>query len=191
MNAITDYKKRFFNLLESEMGDVKPLITEAVETVIPITFFLPQKKDATGNMVWDKTGGIKFNAPNTKGTQETSLQNYESILGLDFSTGGGGFAQVTSKKDAAGNIIGVFSLPNDKKFFDYLAKLNGQTISGTQKKLLITMKLVGGSKNVFNGQPTFKTYDTQQKTATPAQQPAAKPTTQQPAAKPTTQQPAQ
>jgi hypothetical protein len=28
MNAITDYKKRFFNLLESEMGDVKPLITE-------------------------------------------------------------------------------------------------------------------------------------------------------------------
>jgi hypothetical protein len=28
MNTITDYKKRFFNLLESEMGNVKPLITE-------------------------------------------------------------------------------------------------------------------------------------------------------------------
>ena len=30
MNTITDYKKRFFNLLESEMGDVKPLLNEQV-----------------------------------------------------------------------------------------------------------------------------------------------------------------
>ena len=28
MNNIDQYKKRFFNLLESEMGNVKPLITE-------------------------------------------------------------------------------------------------------------------------------------------------------------------
>ena len=185
MNTITNYRKRFFNLLESEMGDVKPLINEAVETVIPVTFFLPQTKDSSGNLIWDKTGGIKFNAPNTKGTQETSLQNYELINNFDFSPGGGGFIQVKSKKDAAGNIVGIFSLPNDKKFFDYLTKLNGQTISGTQKKMYTNIKLVNGGTNTFVGEPTFKTYDTQQKTATPTQKPAVQ--TQQPTTTPAQQ----
>ena len=29
MEEINEYKKRFFSLLETKMGDVKPLITEA------------------------------------------------------------------------------------------------------------------------------------------------------------------
>ena len=35
MESIENYKKRFFNLMESTMGDVRPLITEQLEQLSP------------------------------------------------------------------------------------------------------------------------------------------------------------
>jgi hypothetical protein len=61
MKNIEEYKKRFFNLLESEMGDVKPLITEVKENtqlnVSPdykaaLSFFSGQYKKKVQNPVY-------------------------------------------------------------------------------------------------------------------------------------------
>ena len=50
MKNIKNYKDRFFSLLESEMGNVKPLISE-VETPTTLS---PQDKQQVSSVLWNK-----------------------------------------------------------------------------------------------------------------------------------------
>ena len=55
MKNIKNYKNRFFSLLESEMGNVKPLISEGEDpkTAAPTTL-TPQDKEQVSTVLWDK-----------------------------------------------------------------------------------------------------------------------------------------
>ena len=55
MKNIKNYKDRFFSLLESEMGNVKPLISEVEtpKTVSPTTLS-PQDKQQVSSVLWNK-----------------------------------------------------------------------------------------------------------------------------------------
>ena len=64
MKNIKNYKNRFFSLLESEMGNVKPLITEVSESV----------KNNVMNMIEKDFGFYKANEEDKEGTKQITFK---------------------------------------------------------------------------------------------------------------------
>jgi hypothetical protein len=74
MKNIKNYKNRFFSLLESEMGNVKPLITEVSESV----------KNNVMNMIEKDFGFYKANEEDKEGTKQITFKKEfgDKVLGI-------------------------------------------------------------------------------------------------------------
>jgi hypothetical protein len=139
-------------------------LTEQDQTVVSLTISVPYKKGANDQMVFDPNYQVKVFAPNVKGSEQTSLENYTNIKGLEM---GENFVNPVTKKDANGNIVGSFSIGNEKKLATYLKSQVGKTIPLTDTSISINMGLVpSGSKIVYGGGTKFVMYDTGAKTQT-------------------------
>jgi len=75
MKNINEYKKRFYNLMESTLGDVKPLISEQSSEVIKIKAWVlksSRDRDVTPDYNFDTTNhqldnnGVEFNFTSPK-----------------------------------------------------------------------------------------------------------------------------
>jgi hypothetical protein len=86
MENIEQYKKRFFNLMESTMGDVKPLINEQ-ELTFDKNYFVSKK---TGSITLGQYGSIQ-EIDGNKITDDYSLSELFSIKNI----GGRGFVPGT------------------------------------------------------------------------------------------------
>lgn len=132
------------NLSEADKKKVQeqfePGETQEAYTVFPLTISVPFKKDSAGQMRFDENGSVKFFAKNEKGTQGTSLENYEAIVGLDFSRAGTFVNKLTSKKDAQGNILGAFKTYGQKELAKYLQSMVGKTLPSGDKTLLVSLR---------------------------------------------------
>jgi len=157
--------KKIIKLTESDLVRIVKrvvkeniLLKEDTQTVVSLTISVPYKKDANGNMVFDPNHQVKVFAPNNKGTQETSLENYTNIKGLEI---GGFFVNPVTKKDATGNIVGSFSIRDQKQLATYLKNQIGKTTPLTDKSISISMGMVpSGSTIVYGGGTKFVMYDT-------------------------------
>jgi hypothetical protein len=146
------------NLSESD----RTRLTEEAYTVIPLTISLPYKKDPTsGQMVFDTSKWVNIFAANEKGTDGTSLENYNDLRSLTF---GQEFVPlIGSKKDASGNITARFSVygPEKKNLVKYLTGMVGKTLPGADKSVMVTLGFVkGGNDSKYAAGSTFKMYDT-------------------------------
>ena len=150
------------NLSESEKKSLnEQATTQEAYTVIPMTISVPYKKDATGKMVLDTSKWVKIFAANEKGTEGTSLENYDYIASIDF---GGNFVKVVGpKKDASGNITGNISIygAEGKALASYLSKQVGKTLGPGDKSVTVTLRTKpSGFKSLYASNSVFKMYDT-------------------------------
>jgi hypothetical protein len=100
---LTEYKKRFYNLMESELGNVKPLINEQGETepqIFDKNYFV-NKKNGTlslnNNMIVNKIDGIELTDAGSQfydsfkrqnfGGRETSAGDYQWSYGDSVDIG--------------------------------------------------------------------------------------------------------
>jgi hypothetical protein len=81
MNNIKQYKKRFFNLMESSMGDVKPLINEQDETQNFDKNYFVSKKNGTLSLnnyqIVNKIDGIDLTDAGSQFYDNFSRQNFD------------------------------------------------------------------------------------------------------------------
>lgn len=191
MKNIDEYKKRFFNLLESEMGNVKPLITEdtvkddaslnyitnavanyingviakqrATDPTFPdAKFEVIENSNAKYQGEPDSTYWFKYNGVEIPKYDNESL----SVRGLAFDT-------PNTVKRYANNI--KYSLDNTP-YSQYTPKLS-KNLKKLPSFFSAVSKLVDTWAAQFSPQPATKTptQKTTTQTKTPVQQPIKKP----------------
>jgi hypothetical protein len=159
--------KKIIRLTESDLTRIvrRVIKEQQVRTLVPLTISVPFRKDPTGQMVFDPNYQVKIFAKNGEGTEQTSLENYTKIMGLQITSEF--FVNPVTKKDAAGNIVGSFSIGDQKKLGSYLKNQVGKTTPFSDQSILITIGQVpSGSTIVYGGGTKFVMYDTGVKTPT-------------------------
>ena len=157
-NLLAENMFRFGTKNISESA-VRQKLTEAVEA-LNTTFSLPTKKDAKGNVVYDKTGMIKYIAvaiPNPQMPGSTNHDDFKSFktIGINDIP----VRIVTSKKDpSTGNISGTFTLTD--KIYDYLKDFVGKPASVNQS-VYGNVTLASGGTEVKYASWTVAKYTTQ------------------------------
>ena len=147
MTNINDYKKRFYNLMESTMGDVKPLINESVdETSInaAITTALNTFAAAYTNMEVMKQKGFKFSfvATQEKGkdgnlmTVWTAYFNNKKLNDISENPASLGSAYIYRRDfvfnpNAVGYIKSMLLEPMMTKLHEIVRKGKGRQIQGS------------------------------------------------------------
>ena len=162
MNSIENYKKRFNMLMESSLGDVRPLIMETLEgEVIPITFQIPVTRDANNQIVMDTRGVVKFTAISSKGTDGESLAEYTKInsfalLGLNIAS-----LPVSSMKQGQ-NIVGSFMLnpTTQKGLATFLWNKKGKDTK-MDEDIKVDLTNTSNTRVRLYVSPTYTTYEAQ------------------------------
>jgi hypothetical protein len=141
------------------------LMEDEAYEVIPITFYIPMKKDESGKLVFDPKSDLKFSANSIKGKdgKTTSLDNYKSFRVISFY-GMGKSGNVTLKSVAKNgqNITGTISLPYNPELVKYLPGQIGQKDpEGFKKEIGIMVTTVDNTNPTIVGGPTYTTYEVQ------------------------------
>ena len=160
MNSIENYKKRFNMLMESSLGNVKPLLNEALEgEVIPVTFQIPVIKDANNQLTIDRTGVVKFTAVNSKGAEGNSLAEYTKINSFMFMSANIPNLPVSSMKQGE-NIVGSFMLnPNTQKGLNtFLWSKKGKD-SRFDEDVRVDLTTTTNTRVRLGVSPTYTTYE--------------------------------
>ena len=158
---------KFKKLVESTLGDVKPLINEqATSNILILTIYLPQTKDDKGNLIDKKVGMAKYLVSASKSPDDTTgksftTDDYSGIKGIFINEMSA--TQVTTKKDAAtGNISGTFTLTD--KLYAFLQPSVGKG-KQTSQKVYCNVTLTNGGTTIkyaewqvvyYTSQPTQK-----------------------------------
>jgi hypothetical protein len=166
-NLLAENMLRFGTKNISESA-VRQKLTEAVEA-LNTTFSLPTKKDAKGNVVYDKTGMIKYIAvaiPNPQYPGSTNHDNFKSFKTLAINDIP--VRIVTSKKQTNGDISGYFAANEDA--FKYLQGEVGKTATDPDS-IYIGANLESGGVQGLYAAYKVNTYEVQ---TTPAPAPVKK-----------------
>jgi hypothetical protein len=180
MNTITNYRKRFFSLLESEMGNVKPLITEEAndqyiqKAINDIVAFANTKVNEI------KSKNPKSNIPTfTTERVELSSQNsvaYKIKWGVTPLTWNGSDLSLDISLPGKSVVAAISAYFNPTSGDAFAKKLNSPYYGQNEKDLLKTIqpqavKIMNQAYTPATATPTQKTPAQK----TPAQQPVKKP----------------
>lgn len=158
-NILAENMLRFGTKNVSE-SDVRTKLTEAANTIIPITIDIPAQKDTKGVLQAIPNSLMSFQIINIKGTEGSMTDNIDTISQIHWN---GGSAKVSGKpvKDSTGNIAGSFA--TDEAGMKTLTSLVGQKDTTGNLGMKITIQ---PSNTIVLASPTVRLKE-RPKTAVP------------------------
>lgn len=158
-NILAENMLRFGTKNISE-SDIRTKLTEAAYTIIPVTIDIPAQKNEQGVLVAIPNALLKFQIINTKGTEGSMTDGFESISQIHWPNGS---AKVSGKptKDGNGSIVGSFA--TDAAGLKTLTSFVGKKdMTGT-----LGMKVTIQPQNELVPAPATVRFKERQQTVTP------------------------